>query len=92
MKLFKVLYKEVNVQYFIVPAKSKREAAQLVKDRIYHDLQPINETSEDYSIKDIEYLEKLPINLEDKNNFEWWQTVQESRKNWLKSIQEKLTQ
>ena len=52
MKNYKVEYKETNIHHFIVPAKSKKQAIQHVKDRIYWDLDPIDETSDSWSVKD----------------------------------------
>ena len=88
MKNYKVLYKETNIHHFIVPAKSKQEAIQHIKDRIYWDLESIDETSDEYSVKHIEVLKKLPINLEHENTAKWWERVKESRKKWLESIEE----
>ena len=88
MKNYKVLYKEYILHHFIVPAKSKKEAAQHVRDRIYWDLEPLNEISECDGVKDIEILNELPVNVEDDYS-RWWQTVQDSRNNWLESIEEK---
>jgi len=89
MKNYKVLYKEVMLHHFIVPAKSKKEAEQHVRDRIYWDLEPIDEISDCWGVKDIEILDKLPVNIEDENNAKWWERVQDSRKNWLQCIEEK---
>ena len=89
MKNYKVLYKEVMLHHFIVPAKSKKEAAQHVRDRIYWDLDPIDEISDCWGVKDIEILDKLPVNLKHENNANWWQRVKDSRKNWLEAIEEK---
>ena len=89
MKNYKVLYKEVMLHHFIVPAKSKKEAAQHVRDRIYWDLDPIDEISDCCGVKDIEILDGLPVNLKHKNTAEWWDGVQESRKNWLELKEEK---
>ena len=88
MKNYKVLYKEYILHHFIVPAKSKKEAAQHVRDRIYWDLEPLNEISECDGVKDIEILDELPVNVEDDYS-RWWQTVQDSRKNWLELKEEK---
>ena len=88
MKNYKVLYKEYILHHFIVPAKSKKEAAQHVRDRIYWDLEPLNEISECDGVKDIEILDELPVNVEDDYS-RWWQTVQDSRKNWLGLKEEK---
>ena len=85
MKNYKVLYKEFIVHHFIVPAKSKKEAAQHVRDRIYWDLDPIDEISDCWGVKDIEILDGLPVNLKDENTANWWERVNESRKNWLES-------
>ena len=89
MKNYKVEYKETNIHHFIVPAKSKREAVQFIKDRIYWDLDPIDETSDSWGVKDIEILDKLPVNLKDENTARWWERVQNSRKNWLELKEEK---
>tara|TARA_R100001443_G_scaffold12814_1_gene22593 strand:+ start:3146 stop:3463 length:318 start_codon:yes stop_codon:yes gene_type:complete len=89
MKNYKILYKETNIHHFIVPAKSKKEAIQHIQDRIYWDLEPIDETSDEYSVKDIEVLKELPINLAHEDTVKWWQGVQDSRDNWLESIEEK---
>ena len=89
MKNYKVLYKEVMLHHFIVPAKSKKEAAQHVRDRIYWDLDPIDEISDCWGVKDIEILDGLPVNLKDENTLRWWQRVQDSRKNWLELKEEK---
>ena len=89
IKHYKVTYKEVMLHHFIVPAKSKKEAAQHVKDRIYWDLDPIDEISDCMGVKDIEILDKLPVNLKHENTAHWWGRVQDSRKNWLESIEEK---
>ena len=89
MKNYKVLYKEVMLHHFIVPGKSKKEAAQHVRDRIYWDLDPIDEISDCWGVKDIEILDKLPVNLKHENNANWWQRVKDSRKNWLEAIEEK---
>ena len=83
MKNYKVLYKETNIHHFIVPAKSKKEAIQHVKDRIYWDLDPIDETSDYWGVKEVELLKRLPINLKKEDTFKWWERVNESRKNWL---------
>ena len=85
MKNYKILYKETNIHHFIVPAKSKKEAIQYVRDRIYWDLNPIDETSDSWGVKDIKLLKGLPVNLKDENTARWWEGVQESRKNWLES-------
>ena len=89
MKNYKVLYKEVMLHHFIVPAKSKKEAAQHVRDRIYWDLDPIDEISDCWGVKDIEILDGLPVNLKDENTLRWWERVQDSRKNWLELKEEK---
>tara|TARA_B100000424_G_scaffold20577_1_gene14664 strand:- start:1453 stop:1770 length:318 start_codon:yes stop_codon:yes gene_type:complete len=89
MKNYKVLYKEVMLHHFIVPAKSKKEAAQHVEDRIYHDLDPIDEISDCCGVKDIEILDGLPVNLKHKDTEEWWQGVKESRATWLESLEKK---
>ena len=89
MKNYKVEYKETNIHHFIVPAKSKREAVQFIKDRIYWDLDPIDETSDSWGVKDIEILNKLPVNLKDENTARWWERVHNSRKNWLELKEEK---
>ena len=89
MKNYKVLYKEVMLHHFIVPAKSKKEAAQHVRDRIYWDLDPIDEISDCWGVKDIEILDGLPVNLKDENTARWWERVQDSRKNWLELKEEK---
>ena len=89
MKNYKVLYKEVMLHHFIVPAKSKKEAAQHVRDRIYWDLDPIDEISDCWGVKDIEILDGLPVNLKDENTARWWERVQNSRKNWLELKEEK---
>ena len=89
MKNYKVTYKEVMLHHFIVPAKSKKEAAQHVRDRIYWDLDPIDEISDCWGVKDIEILDGLPVNLKDENTLRWWQRVQDSRKNWLELKEEK---
>ena len=89
MKNYKVLYKEYIVHHFIVPAKSKKEAAQHVRDRIYWDLEPIDEISECDGVRDIEILNELPVDVKKEGNAHWWERVQESRKNWLESIEEK---
>ena len=100
MKNYKVLYKENIVHHFIVPAKSKKEAAQHVRDRIYWDLEPIDEISECDGVKDIEILNELPVsvtvggrslslNLKDETTAKWWERVQDSRKNWLELKEEK---
>jgi len=83
MKNYKILYKETNIHHFIVPANSKKEAVQHVKDRIYWDLDPIDETSDSWNVKKVKLLKRLPINLKDKNSFIWWEGVKQSRKNWL---------
>lgn len=88
MKNYKVVYKEVMLHHFIVPAKSKKEAAQHVRDRIYWDLDPIDEISDCWGVKDIEILDKLPDYLL-KHKKEWWQRVKESRATWLESLEEK---
>ena len=85
MKNYKVEYKETNIHHFIVPAKSKKEAIQHVKDRIYWDLDPIDETSDSWGVKATKMLKGLPVNLKDENTARWWEGVQESRKNWLES-------
>ena len=89
MKNYKVLYKEVMLHYFIVPAKSKKEAAEHVKDRIYCDLEPIDEISDCWGIKDIEILDELPVSLKDQGSARWWETVKQSRENWIKDIKQK---
>ena len=89
MKYYKVLYKEVMLHHFIVPATSKKEAAHFVKDRIYWDLDPIDEISDCWGVKEIELLKKLQMDVKKEGNIRWWERVQESRKNWLKSIEEK---
>ena len=89
MKNYKVTYKEVMLHHFIVPAKSKKEAAQHVRDRIYWDLDPIDEISDCWGVKDIEILDGLPVNLKDENTLRWWERVQDSRKNWLELKEEK---
>ena len=89
MKNYKVLYKEVMLHHFIVPAKSKKEAAQHVRDRIYWDLDPIDEISDCWGVKDIEILDGLPVNLKDENTLRWWERVKDSRKNWLELKEEK---
>ena len=82
MKIYKVLYKEVMVHKFVVPAKSKREAVQHIKDRIFWDLEPYSECSDDdYSVKNIEILKELPESLQ--HDTDWWNKVQGSRKSWL---------
>ena len=83
MKNYKVEYKETNIHHFIVPAKSKREAVQFIKDRIYWDLDPIDETSDSWGVKDIKLLKRLPVNLKNKNTANWWERVNKSRKKWL---------
>jgi hypothetical protein len=83
MKNYKVVYKEVMLHHFIVPAKSKKEAAQHVRDRIYWDLDPIDEISDCWGVKDIEILDKLPDYLKHKKD--WWQRVKESRATWLET-------
>tara|TARA_B100000424_G_C22500946_1_gene289932 strand:+ start:170 stop:487 length:318 start_codon:yes stop_codon:yes gene_type:complete len=90
MKNYKILYKETNIHHFIVPAKSKKQAIQHVRDRIYWDLDPIDETSDEFSVKEVQILKELPVNLEDENTANWWQRVKDSRKNWLASTQEKI--
>ena len=63
-KNYKVIYKEYILHHFIVPAKSKKEAAQLVRDRIYLDLEPIDEISECDGVKDIEIIDQLPVSVD----------------------------
>ena len=77
------------LHHFIVPAKSKKEAAQHVRDRIYWDLDPIDEISDCWGVKDIEILDGLPVNLKDENTLRWWERVKDSRKNWLELKEEK---
>tara|TARA_A100001201_G_scaffold124082_1_gene108084 strand:- start:313 stop:636 length:324 start_codon:yes stop_codon:yes gene_type:complete len=89
MKNYKIVYKEVMLHHFIVPAKSKKEAAQHVRDRIYWDLDPIDEISDCWGVKDIEILDELPVNLKDENTARWWERVQDSRKNWIELKEEK---
>ena len=89
VKEHSILYKEVMLHHFIVPAKSKKEAAQHVRDRIYWDLDPIDEISDCWGVKDIEILDGLPVNLKDENTLRWWERVQDSRKNWLELKEEK---
>ena len=100
MKNYKVTYKEVMLHHFIVPAKSKKEASQHVRDRIYWDLEPLDEISDCWGVKEIEILDKLPVsvevggrllplNLENEPTAEWWIGVQDSRKDWLESIEKK---
>ena len=89
MKNYKVVYKEVMLHHFIVPAKSKKEAAQHVRDRIYWDLDPIDEISDCWGVKDIEILDGLPVNLKDEGTANWWQRVKKSRATWLETIKEK---
>ena len=88
MKNYKVTYKEVMLHHFIVPAKSKKEAAQHVRDRIYWDLDPIDEISDCWGVKDIEILDGLPVNLKDEGTANWWQRVLKSRATWLASKKE----
>ena len=83
MKNYKVTYKEVMLHHFIVPANSKKEAAQHVIDRIYSDLDPIDEISDCWGVENIEILDGLPVNLKDEGTAHWWERVKESRKNWL---------
>ena len=82
-KNYKILYIERNIHTLYVPAKSKKEAIQHVKDRIYWDLEPIDETSDSWGVKDIKLLKRLPVNLKDENTANWWERVNKSRKNWL---------
>ena len=89
MKNYKVVYKEVMLHHFIVPAKSKKEAAQHVRDRIYWDLDPIDEISDCWGVKDIEILDELPVNLKHKDTEKWWQRVKESRATWLECLEKK---
>ena len=77
------------LHHFIVPAKSKKEAAQHVRDRIYWDLDPIDEISDCWGVKDIEILNGLPVNLKDEGTANWWQGVKESRATWLECLKEK---
>ena len=86
MKNYKVLYKETNIHHFIVPAKSKQQAIQHVKDRIYWDLDPIDEASDDFSVKKVKILNGLPINLKHEHTAKWWEGVKQSRKNWLEGL------
>tara|TARA_B100000965_G_scaffold14713_3_gene11094 strand:+ start:261 stop:587 length:327 start_codon:yes stop_codon:yes gene_type:complete len=78
MKAYKVLYKETMIHKFVVPAKSKAEAVRHIKDRIYWDLEPLSECSDDdYSVKDIQILDEMPTASQ------WWNKVLESRQSWL---------
>ena len=89
MKTYKVYTKWKGYSEIEVEAKSKKEAAQHVRDRIYWDLDPIDEISDCWGVKDIEILDGLPVNLKDENTLRWWERVQNSRKNWLELKEEK---
>ncbi len=90
MKIYKIHFTEVivneQIHKFFVPAKSKREAIQHVKDRIYWDLEPYTEVSgstpeSHFKLKQIQIFKKLPEYAQ--HDPYWWNRVQESRKNWL---------
>ena len=82
-KNYKILYIERNIHTLYVPAKSKKEAIQFVKDRLHWDLEDFDYSSDSYQIREVSLLKRLPINLKDEATVKWWEGVQKSRKNWL---------
>ena len=94
MKNYKIEYIERNIHTLYVPANSKKEALQFVKDRLHWDLEDFDYSSDSYQVREISLLKKLPINLKDKATVEWWEGVKKSRKNWLennKDLNEKFS-
>ena len=90
MKIYKIHFTEIMqdelIHKFFVPAKSKREAIQHVRDRIFWDLEPYTEvsgkaTESHFKVKKIQILKELPEYAQ--HDPYWWNRVQESRKNWL---------
>ena len=93
-KNYKVEYIERNIHTLYVPAKSKKEAIQFVKDRLHWDLEDFDYSSESYQVREVSLLKKLPINLKDETTAKWWKGVKESRENWLnnnKNLNTKFT-
>ena len=88
MKNYKIEYIERNIHTLYVPANSKKEALQFVKDRLFWDLEDFDQSSDSFQVREISLLKKLPINLKDERTADWWENVKESRKNWLEYIQE----
>tara|TARA_B100001093_G_scaffold46134_1_gene39227 strand:+ start:248 stop:511 length:264 start_codon:yes stop_codon:yes gene_type:complete len=84
MKNYKIQYIERNIHTLYVPANSKKEALQFIKDRLHYDLEDFEYNSDSYQVREISLLKKLPINLKDENTYNWWKGVNKSRKRWLK--------
>lgn len=82
-KNYKIEYIERNIHTLYVPAKSKKEAIQFVKDRLHWDLEDFDYSSDSYQVREVSLLKKLPINLRDEKTAKWWESVKESRENWL---------
>ena len=82
-KNYKIEYIERNIHTLYVPAKSKKEAIQFVKDRLHWDLEDFDYSSDSYQVREVSLLKKLPINLKDEATAKWWEGVKESRENWL---------
>ena len=83
MKNYKIEYIERNIHTLYVPATSKKEALQFVKDRLHYDLEDFDYSSDSYQVREISLLKRLPINLKDDSTKKWWEDVKQSRKNWL---------
>ena len=86
MKNYKIEYIERNIHTLYVPATSKKEALQFVKDRLHYDLEDFDYSSDSYQVREISLLKRLPIDLKDDPTKKWWEDVKQSRKNWLEGL------
>ena len=60
-KNYKIEYIERNIHTLYVPAKSKKEAIQFVKDRLYWDLEDFDYSSDSYKLEKFHYLKNYQL-------------------------------